>query len=132
MISSRGPSIINSSCPSPLPQRPLSPLHNLFPLKISKTHMTTLSRTFASALAFLALTSIGFAAETFPLASLELRMDQEYGQPHADASVDNHPLSIGGQKFEHGLGTQATSLIRIALGGHDVRFTPSVGGGGQS
>src|SRR5579859_1934785 len=83
---------------------PLSPLHSLFPLKTSKTHMTTLIKS-AAALPFLAIASIGFAAETFPLASLELRMDQEYGQPHADASVDNHPLSIGGQKFEHGLGT---------------------------
>jgi alpha-galactosidase len=82
---------------------------------------------FAAALAFLAFASIGFAAETFPLASLELRLDQEYGQPHADASVDNHPLSIGGQKFEHGLGTHATSLMRIALGGHGERFTASVG-----
>lgn len=88
--------------------------------------MTTLIKP-AAALVFFALASIGFAAETFPLASLELRMDQEYGQPHADASVDNHPLSIGGQKFEHGLGTHATSLMRIALGGHGERFTASVG-----
>jgi alpha-galactosidase len=68
------------------------------------------------------------AAETFPLASLELRnVDQEWGDPHRDQTVDGHGLSIGGSKFEHGLGTHAHSVVRIALGGHGQSFAASVG-----
>ena len=44
-----------------------------------------------------------------------------------DKSVGEKPLSIGGQKFEHGLGTHATSSIRITLNKNGERFTSDVG-----
>ncbi|HEX4645662.1 MAG TPA: NPCBM/NEW2 domain-containing protein, partial [Verrucomicrobiae bacterium] len=89
--------------------------------------MTVLIKSAVALTLFTIAAAVAFGAETFPLGSLELRLDQEYGQPHADASVDGHSLSVGGHKFEHGLGTHATSLMRIALGGHGERFTASVG-----
>ncbi|HWX20965.1 MAG TPA: NPCBM/NEW2 domain-containing protein [Candidatus Binatia bacterium] len=68
------------------------------------------------------------AAATFGLETLDLQqVEQEWGQPHANQSVEGHPLLLGGQRFEHGLGTHATSTFRIALGGKAERFTAVVG-----
>jgi alpha-galactosidase len=86
----------------------------------------------------LALISIGWlafttgragllAGETFALSSLDLRADQDWGELHRDKSVDNHPLSIGGRKFDRGLGTHANSSLRIALNGKAGQFTASTG-----
>ena len=67
-------------------------------------------------------------AETFGLETLQLQyVEQEWGQPHANRSVDGHPLALGGKRFEHGLGTHANSVFRIALGGKAERFTATVG-----
>jgi alpha-galactosidase len=68
------------------------------------------------------------SAETFGLETLQLNfVEQEWGQAQPNRSVDNHFLSIGGKQFEHGLGTHANSVFRIALGGKGERFTASVG-----
>ena len=68
------------------------------------------------------------AAETVSLGSLDLgKVQQGWGQPHADKSVDDNPLSIGGKKFEHGLGTHAISTLYINLKGGAERFTAFVG-----
>jgi alpha-galactosidase len=68
------------------------------------------------------------AAETVSLGSLDLdKVQQGWGQPHADKSVDDHPLSIGDKKFEHGLGTHAISALYIDLKGRAERFTSFVG-----
>jgi alpha-galactosidase len=64
---------------------------------------------------------------SFSLSSLGLEADQDWGELRQDQSVDRHPLSIGGRKFEHGLGTHANSTLRVALGGTADRFTASVG-----
>ena len=67
-------------------------------------------------------------AETFGLETLDLQyIEQGWGQPHANQSVDGHRLSIGGKKFEHGLGTHSASLFRIGLGGKGESFTAQVG-----
>ena len=67
-------------------------------------------------------------AETFGLETLQLQyVEQEWGQPQPNQSVDRHPLAIGGKQFEHGLGTHANSVFRLALGGNGERFTASVG-----
>lgn len=67
--------------------------------------------------------------ETPPQAAVNLNgiMDQEYGEPRHDCSVDGHPLSIGGQKFEHGLGTHANSSLQLTLNGKGERFAAFVG-----
>ncbi|HZL67746.1 MAG TPA: NPCBM/NEW2 domain-containing protein [Candidatus Limnocylindrales bacterium] len=54
-------------------------------------------------------------------------LDQEYGIPGHDKSVDDNPLSIGGRKFEHGLGTQANSSLQLPLNGSGERLTALVG-----
>ncbi|MGA2865936.1 MAG: NPCBM/NEW2 domain-containing protein [Verrucomicrobiota bacterium] len=84
------------------------------------------------ALAALALASLAVAiparADTFGIESLDLsQVDQGWGSPQGNHSVDGHDLSIGGQKFAHGLGTHAISTFRITLGGKAERFTASVG-----
>ena len=67
------------------------------------------------------------ANESFWISSLGLEADQDWGELRQDKSVDQRPLSIGGQKFERGLGTHANSTIRIALGGTAEQFTSRVG-----
>jgi alpha-galactosidase len=67
-------------------------------------------------------------AETFGLETLQLQhIEQGWGQPHANQSVDAHPLTVKGKRFEHGVGTHANSVFRIALGGKGERFTATVG-----
>ncbi len=67
-------------------------------------------------------------AETFGLETLDLRqVEQGWGEPHANMSVDNHSLLLDGKRFQHGLGTHANSTWRIALNGTAERFTATVG-----
>jgi alpha-galactosidase len=67
-------------------------------------------------------------AETFGVETLSLQyIEQDWGGPQANKSVDGHPLTLGGKRFEHGLGTHATSTFGIALGGKAASFTATVG-----
>jgi alpha-galactosidase len=67
-------------------------------------------------------------AATVPLSSLDLsQMEQEYGQPGVNVSVEKHPLSIAGRAFLTGVGTHASSLLWIDLKKEATRFTASVG-----
>src|ERR1044072_5429132 len=62
------------------------------------------------------------------LSSLDLKkIDQGWGEAHANKSVDNNPLSIGGVKFERGVGTHAVSEFRIRLNGGGSSFSAKVG-----
>ena len=62
------------------------------------------------------------------LSSLDLRsMEQEWGEPARDQSVDRHPISIGGRTFDHGVGTHAYSMLEVLLDGNGERFTAWVG-----
>jgi alpha-galactosidase len=67
-------------------------------------------------------------AESFGLETLNLQyIEQGFGHPLANLSVDRHPLTLHGKRFAHGLGTHANSTLRIALGGHGERFMATVG-----
>jgi alpha-galactosidase len=67
-------------------------------------------------------------AATFGIETLDLSaVQQDWGSPKANKSVDGNGLSIGGQKFTHGLGTHAVSIFRIDLDGKAQRFTANVG-----
>jgi len=67
-------------------------------------------------------------AETYGIETLDLNyVEQGWGSPHANQSVEGHGLSIGGRQFEHGLGTHAQGTFRISLGGKAERFTALVG-----
>jgi alpha-galactosidase len=67
-------------------------------------------------------------AETFGLETLDLQqVEQEWGTAHANKSVDDHPLSIGGKRFDRGVGTHANGTFRILLGAKAERFTTAVG-----
>ena len=76
----------------------------------------------------LAVTLPHAAAADVWLASLGTAgVEQEWGDPHADRSVESHALKIGGKSFEHGVGTHAASSMQIALGGQAERFEAAVG-----
>jgi alpha-galactosidase len=67
-------------------------------------------------------------AENFGLDTLDLtQVQQGWGEAHANKSVDGNPLSVGGKRYEHGVGTHAVSTLRIGLGGKAERFTATVG-----
>jgi alpha-galactosidase len=62
------------------------------------------------------------------LESLDLRqMTQDYGTPHAGRSVDNHPLTLHGVVYPHGIGTHSTSQFTVDLKGAATRFASLVG-----
>jgi alpha-galactosidase len=52
---------------------------------------------------------------------------QDWHTAQVDKSVDEHPLSIGGKGFDHGVGTHTTSIWWIDLGGRGDRFKAMVG-----
>lgn len=52
---------------------------------------------------------------------------QDFGGAHARTSVDGNPIKIGGEPFEHGFGTHATSAFVIPLDGKAQRFDAAVG-----
>jgi alpha-galactosidase len=68
------------------------------------------------------------AAEIVPLTALDLsKMHQGYGKPQIDRSIREKPLSIAGEKFQHGVGTHANSTLWIDLSGGSDRFQAAVG-----
>lgn len=54
-------------------------------------------------------------------------MRQGWGSPQVDKSVSGNPLSIGGRKFAHGVGTHAVGSYAIDLHGTAERFRAWVG-----
>ncbi len=67
-------------------------------------------------------------ADTVWLSSLDInKAKQGWGTPHKDQSVGGHSLSIGGQKYEHGLGTHAVGSLWVKLKGGSTRFQAAVG-----
>jgi alpha-galactosidase len=67
-------------------------------------------------------------AETVPLSSLDLnQMTCGWSVPKVDAGVVGQPISIGGKKFAHGVGTHAASYLRVDLGGGARSFSAQVG-----
>ena len=73
-----------------------------------------------------------YAVEQVQLSTLDLKLAvQGHGHPGVDRSVEGKPLSIAGQRFEHGFGTHAPSELCIDLKGGSTRFTASVGIDGE-
>jgi hypothetical protein len=52
---------------------------------------------------------------------------QGWGELHLDQSVEGHPITVAGRKFDHGLGTHAVSEIVYDLGGKSGKFVGWVG-----
>jgi alpha-galactosidase len=68
------------------------------------------------------------APESVWLETLDLsKIQQGFGDPQKNQSVDKNPIAIGGQKFEHGIGTHARSRFFIDLKGGSTRFSAWVG-----
>lgn len=68
------------------------------------------------------------ATNTLWLTDLDVsRVRQTYGKPHADQSMDNRALRVGGVGYARGLGTHADSEFHIDLKGAALRFTAMTG-----
>ncbi len=84
---------------------------------------------FCTGLLFvLVLAGVKINAATVRLDDLDVSPTiQGWGDPHKNQSIDGHRLSIGGQSFEHGLGTHADSILYINLKNAAQTFSASVG-----
>ena len=72
--------------------------------------------------------SVAYASETNWISSLNLRrVEQEWGKPGIDKSVEGKEITIAGEHFAHGFGTHATSQLRLGLIDKGLRFTSTVG-----
>ncbi len=66
--------------------------------------------------------------ERINLESLNLdAIEQSWGKPGENVSVDGHPLTIAGKTYAQGVGTHARSSWRIALDGNAASFVSVVG-----
>lgn len=61
--------------------------------------------------------------DSLPLTGLE----QDWGEPRAGRSVDDHSLMLGGKMYRHGIGTHASSELYVDLKGAATRFVADVG-----
>jgi alpha-galactosidase len=83
---------------------------------------------YTGCLFILALTGVKVDAATVWLDDLDVSPTiQSWGDPHKNRSIDGHGLNIGGQAFEHGLGTHADSILYLNLKGAVQTFSASVG-----
>lgn len=63
-----------------------------------------------------------------PLGSLQVsRVEQGWGTPRANLSVDGNPLRIGGVSYSNGIGTHANAIFAVKLDGKGDRFRASAG-----
>ncbi|HTJ00890.1 MAG TPA: NPCBM/NEW2 domain-containing protein [Dongiaceae bacterium] len=68
------------------------------------------------------------ATTTYNLGDLDLAtVQQDWGEPHANRSVDNHDLTLAGKKYPNGLGTHASSQFILTLDGTGEKFSARVG-----
>lgn len=76
----------------------------------------------------LASGSASGGAEVVWLDRLDLSLvRQGWGRAQADRSVTGGPLTIGGKRFERGVGTHSESTLCVLLGGRGRRFLARVG-----
>ena len=76
----------------------------------------------------MACTVTTLQAATISLGQLDLaNMTAGWGTPQKNLSITQKPLSIGGIKFEQGVGTHADSEVLIQLDGKAILFTAKVG-----
>ena len=87
-----------------------------------------LSKCLVVPLALAALSLSNANGDDIPAGSLDLgHVSQGWGKAAADRSVDGKPLSIGGRRFERGIGTHAPSSVAVRLGGKAESFRALVG-----
>jgi len=90
-----------------------------------------MNRSYALVLFMLFSVSVVLAAspaETILVSSLDLgKIQQSYGKPQADRTIENGNITMAGQLFEHGIGTHANSLLIVELKEGSARFSASVG-----
>ncbi len=68
------------------------------------------------------------AAETVWLDSLDLsKMSAGWNRPQVNLSVRGQELSLGGKKFDRGVGTHAHSSLRLDLAGGTEKFEATLG-----
>lgn len=68
------------------------------------------------------------AGETVWLSSLDLtKMRQGWGRPQVDRAIREGPLSIGGRRFDRGVGTHAKSVFWVDLSAGTERFQAQFG-----
>ncbi len=74
------------------------------------------------------LTAAKSSSNAIWIDSLDLSaVEQEWGKPRAGRSVEDHPMTLGGYVFAHGLGTHSNSEFVIDLNGAAERFRSIVG-----
>lgn len=79
-------------------------------------------------LSFLLLHGVCSADQEIPITTLDLNaVEQGWGKPAVDRSVDGHPIAIAGRKFDHGFGTHSPGLFLIDLSKGSSRFHAWVG-----
>ena len=89
-------------------------------------------RPHALAVSLFALLAARTLAGTVRLDELDVSVaSQDWGNPHKNQSVDGHGLTIGGQSFEHGLGTHANSALYVDLKKAAQTFSAEVGVDGE-
>ena len=80
------------------------------------------------ALSLFAGTTHAQTARTYSISALDIsQVEQGWGEPQANKSVEGHTLSIGGQAFTNGLGTHAASEFILDVGGRAASFSAVVG-----
>ncbi len=79
-------------------------------------------------LAFAVMATLAQATKTVALNTLDLEgIEQGWGYPQRNKSVEGNPLTIGGKVYPTGIGTHAESRWVIQLGGKATKFTATVG-----
>ena len=68
-----------------------------------------------------------------PLSALDLtKMQQGWGTPQVNRSVQKKKLTISGKEFKEGVGTHAPSVLYVRLDGKATRFSAFVGVDGET
>ena len=78
--------------------------------------------------ALVALAVLAQVRQPFPVDNLNIDVIQQgWGDPHRNKSVDNNPLKVGGQHHIEGIGTHAESILAIDLGTPTYQFVSEIG-----
>jgi len=82
----------------------------------------------AAALAATLLAADGVRADEIRLEETDVsRMGSGWKTPQRGKSIEGNPLSVGGVRYEHGVGTHAASRYRLHVGGNALSFSAKVG-----
>jgi len=86
------------------------------------------NRLFAFLVLFFVVCCYGDETREIRLDELDIsKMTSGWNEPKANKSIEGRPISIGGRKFEHGVGTHSESMFAVSLDGKARRFEAFVG-----